>query len=93
MSGKKKRSSHGYRTIKPEPTPVATPARLDQLNDTSCRWPLWSDDINDTSRLYCNDAAPGISLGSPYCARHTRMSYRSDNYFGRAYFSGRARAF
>jgi hypothetical protein len=52
--------------------------RIDQLDSSVCRWPMWGDDVPRDARLgnqmrFCGQTAV---TGSPYCSEHAAMAAR-----------------
>ena len=47
--------------------------RIDELDDTSCRYPLWRERAPHNERFYCGAPCVGLSFGMPYCKFHTRV--------------------
>lgn len=45
-----------------------------QLNDRTCRWPMWDDETPASEKFYCGTPEAAIGQGRPYCAYHTRIS-------------------
>jgi GcrA cell cycle regulator len=46
---------------------------IDELEDCSCRYPLWEPNTQHPDRRYCGFPAASVSVGIPYCRRHTEL--------------------
>jgi len=58
--------------------PVIIPDRdyscgINDLDDHSCRYPLWDLSTPHKQRLYCGVPGASISAGVPYCERHSPL--------------------
>lgn len=69
------------------PEPTVAPARVERvfdpnhdyrcsiydLDDRSCRFPLWERDTPAPQRLFCGKPGADLFAGSPYCPCHTKL--------------------
>jgi GcrA cell cycle regulator len=46
---------------------------ITELNDFSCRYPLWERDAPYPERLYCGRPGADLFAGRPYCRCHTKL--------------------
>lgn len=70
------------RTHKRVPVEVrARPQRvlLGDLDEHTCRWPLWEADAPETKRFFCGAWVDG----HVYCATHEKLAYQRTNPDGR----------
>jgi GcrA cell cycle regulator len=47
---------------------------INDLEDCSCRYPLWESDTPHPGRRYCGFPTASVAAGVPYCRRHARMA-------------------
>jgi len=62
--------------IKPDPEPdpaVDYKCIITELNDTTCRYPLWDTSTPHEGRFYCGAPGAELSIGQPYCRKHARL--------------------
>jgi hypothetical protein len=67
---------------KPEPAP--DPAKdhrcsIYRLDDSTCRYPLWSMHARHHERLYCGVPSASMSASIPYCRRHSVLCNTKKN--------------
>ena len=46
---------------------------INDLDDCSCRFPMWAATTMHPDRRYCGIPAASVSRGQPYCLRHTML--------------------
>jgi len=46
---------------------------INDLRDTTCRYPTWDTSTPHQARLYCGAPGASLSVGVPYCKRHTSL--------------------
>lgn len=51
---------------------LPSPCTIFQLENESCRWPLWND--HNDRRLYCGKPEANLLNDIPYCHEHTKDS-------------------
>lgn len=61
----------------PPPSNVKTgePVKLEDLNSSHCRYPLWDDRKRQIERFYCGNAK---EVERPYCPHHHVIAYPPD---------------
>ena len=75
---RKKRILHQSRRHE-KPKPVIVPGRdyrcsILELNNLTCRYPLWHTSAPHSERFYCGTPGADLSAGLPYCERHSFVS-------------------
>lgn len=62
----------------PQLAPISTEhmRQFHELEDCHCRWPLWHKDTPFSDQFYCGAPTAKVSLGIPYCGRHTALAWR-----------------
>ena len=60
------------------PQPTIIPGRdysctIYELNDGSCRYPLWNTRAPHAERRYCGRPGASFAAGQPYCRQHTTL--------------------
>jgi GcrA cell cycle regulator len=46
---------------------------INDLRDTTCRYPTWDLSTPHAARLYCGAPGASVSCGVPYCKRHALL--------------------
>jgi len=62
----------------PQPSQPQLPPELltfAQLNNETCRYPLWRNDALKCERVYCGVEQADLAGGQPYCERHAKVCF------------------
>jgi GcrA cell cycle regulator len=83
------------RIPKPKPVPVTKPPSLPpppavdphayyvpvwQLNNETCRFPMWHETTPVIERLYCGVPEADFNGKRPFCCKHAKLCYRQDRW-------------
>lgn len=49
--------------------------RINDLVDSSCRFPLWMDHMQHPDRYYCGRPSASLVAGRPYCRHHAALCH------------------